>query len=257
MMIVRSSLTIAIVSSALAVTAYAQTSEDSQIYGCISNKNVLRVVSASTTCEPRETRITWAIVGPQGPIGPQGASGERGPAGIQGPAGPEGPAGPQGAQGSAGLAAPSYVVMDSSNPPRKVGVFAGPGIGTMAARKIENQWVLLPLSDSGFYQNGFVIYPTTDCSGPGVDASSRNEQFGIFGRSFVIESILYYTPPNAQPTWFQARSYFGTSGDRGPNNETIPPGCEQLNASYYGWPLLSFDLRTLDLTPPFHFVEQP
>lgn len=91
-------ITIGVLASfvAFATTVHAQTPGNT-IYGCISIGNVLRVVSATTGCGPRETRIKWAIAGQEGPAGLQGP---QGPQGVQGPQGPQGPSGQRGPAGS-------------------------------------------------------------------------------------------------------------------------------------------------------------
>ena len=164
-----------------------------------------------------------------------------------------------GPQGPASL---SYAVVDSSNPPQKIGVaVAGSFWGaTMVARQIENKWVLLPLVEagSGFFQDGFVAFASSDCSGPGMYASNRIDQFGLFGRSFVIGSTLYYTPTDAVPVRFRLGSGIGTTGERDADGNPIAPTCEMFDGpTYYGTAVLTFDLTTLGLTPPFRFVQQP
>jgi hypothetical protein len=76
------------------------------IYGCRKAQNgQLRVVDATTICDPSEVSIQWNVVGPAGPAGPQGLQGPQGlvgPQGQQGPPGPQGEAGPQGQPGSPG-----------------------------------------------------------------------------------------------------------------------------------------------------------
>lgn len=58
----------------LFVTVYAQSGNT--IEGCYNNGNgILRKVAAPSDCSPKETPISWNIVGPQGPAGPQGPSG--------------------------------------------------------------------------------------------------------------------------------------------------------------------------------------
>jgi hypothetical protein len=268
----RLTLAVGVLFAAVATPVNAQAPPDNTIYGCINAKDVLRVVSASTACGPRETRINWAIAGPQGPAGPQGAVGPHGPVGPQGPQGapglngidgpmgpqgPEGadgPMGPQGAQGPAGAAAPSYAVVDSSDPPQKIGVM----VGTTVLIHTGIRWARLPLTEAGFFQNGFVFYPTSDCSGPGNLASNTVDQLGIFGFSSLIGSTLYYTEENAVTIRFRAVSFIGTSGERDANGDYIPPTCKLLDGQeYYGTPLRTFDLSTLGLKAPFRFVMQP
>lgn len=61
---------------------------------CINPGNgMMRLVSPSTACHARETRVSWNIAGPPGPAGPDGPAGPQGPEGPEGPQGEEGPAG--------------------------------------------------------------------------------------------------------------------------------------------------------------------
>jgi hypothetical protein len=72
----------------------------SQISGCINKKTfVLRVVSK---CARDETKISWNVVGPQGPAGAIGATGAEGAVGATGPEGAVGSTGPQGLTGATG-----------------------------------------------------------------------------------------------------------------------------------------------------------
>ncbi|WP_280117130.1 hypothetical protein [Microbispora hainanensis] len=69
----------------------------------------MRLVNATTTCKPTETKVSWNRTGPQGPVGiggtgPKGDAGAQGPRGFRGPQGLRGPAGPQGPQGPKGAA---------------------------------------------------------------------------------------------------------------------------------------------------------
>jgi hypothetical protein len=89
-----------------------------QVNACVnSTTGAVRIVSSTTLCVAGESGMTWALVGPAGPIGPPGPAGATGsagaigpaggvgPAGAVGPAGPTGPTGPTGATGATGPAA--------------------------------------------------------------------------------------------------------------------------------------------------------
>jgi hypothetical protein len=55
---------------------------------CINPGNgMMRLVDASTACQPKETRVSWNSEGPAGPPGPPGPTGPTGPQGPEGPAG--------------------------------------------------------------------------------------------------------------------------------------------------------------------------
>jgi hypothetical protein len=162
--------------------------------------------------------------------------------------------GPQGAQGPTGAAAPSYAAVDSSDPPKKIGVM----VGTTVLIHTGTRWARLPLTGSGFFQNAFVFYPTSDCSGPRNYASSTFDDFGIFGFSSLMGSTLYYTEENAVTTRFRAMSFIGTLGERDANGDYIPATCTLFDGrESYGTPLSTFDLSTLGLRPPFRFMMQP
>jgi hypothetical protein len=82
------------------------------INGCFKTANGhLRVIdSATDSCLPGETAISWSQTGPQGP---QGAVGPQGPQGAVGPQGPQGAVGPQGPQGAVGPQGPQGIVGDA------------------------------------------------------------------------------------------------------------------------------------------------
>src|ERR1019366_2975342 len=85
-----------------ALDAAAQIPSGNVIYACVrldrdsDEGRVARLVAVDEKCARGETRISWNVAGPQGPIGPQGVPG---PAGAQGP---QGIAGPQGLKGDTG-----------------------------------------------------------------------------------------------------------------------------------------------------------
>lgn len=73
------------------------------IHACVSSRSgTIRIVTATTTCDVRETSLDWSIQGPKGDKGDKGDMGLAGPQGSQGPQGVQGPAGPQGPQGPQG-----------------------------------------------------------------------------------------------------------------------------------------------------------
>jgi hypothetical protein len=89
------------------------------IHACVNTRNgSLRIVSATTTCDARETALDWGI---QGPKGDKGDIGGVGPAGPQGPQGPNGLAGTQGEQGAVG----------PMGPQGEVGAQGEPGTGSL------------------------------------------------------------------------------------------------------------------------------
>jgi len=70
------------------------------IYACKANaQGTIRIVTATTPCSAKETKISWNTEGPTGPAGPPGPAGLSGPAGEVGPPGPAGAAGPAGPAG--------------------------------------------------------------------------------------------------------------------------------------------------------------
>jgi len=90
-----------------------------------TSSGLLRVIDTATdSCGPSETAISWSQTGPQGPAGPtganglpgpQGAVGPAGPAGAQGPKGDPGPTGAPGPQGAAGSPGPALASLDNLN----------------------------------------------------------------------------------------------------------------------------------------------
>lgn len=70
-----------------AALAYAATNDAGSITACVAKDGTPHIVAAGTACKDKESTLSWAIQGPQGPAGPQGA---QGPKGDQGPAGASG-----------------------------------------------------------------------------------------------------------------------------------------------------------------------
>lgn len=91
-------LTLALVAVPIALQA---ASTSAVLEACVNPGNGdMRLVDASTACHNNETRVTWNVTGPPGPIGPAGPTGDPGPQGEMGPAGPAGPAGEPGPAGT-------------------------------------------------------------------------------------------------------------------------------------------------------------
>ncbi|WP_220505693.1 collagen-like protein [Microbispora sp. H10830] len=82
--------------------ATASSASDAAFYACVNKSTrYMRLVNATTTCKPAETKVSWNRTGPQGPVG-IGGTGPQGPAGPQGLRGPQGMRGPQGLKGTDG-----------------------------------------------------------------------------------------------------------------------------------------------------------
>ncbi|HEY5149128.1 MAG TPA: hypothetical protein VIJ23_04785, partial [Mycobacterium sp.] len=79
----------AIVVAAIGVpSAMATASTTAKVYtACVNNvSGAMRQVSASTTCNSGEHRISWNNIGPAGATGATGATGPAGATGATGPA---------------------------------------------------------------------------------------------------------------------------------------------------------------------------
>lgn len=86
--------------------ATASSASDAAFYACVNKSTrYMRLVNATTTCKPAETKVSWNRTGPQGPVG-IGGTGPQGPAGPQGLRGPQGMRGPQGPKGDTGATGP-------------------------------------------------------------------------------------------------------------------------------------------------------
>jgi hypothetical protein len=72
------------------------------IYACVKDGQ-LRIVGANTQCRAKETRLSWNIMGPQGPKGDKGDPGAQGLKGDTGDAGLQGLKGDKGDPGAQGL----------------------------------------------------------------------------------------------------------------------------------------------------------
>jgi hypothetical protein len=82
------------------------------IHACVQQGSQhVRLVTANEPCRRPETRVTWNIVGPQGPKGDPGVKGDTGAAGEPGVKGDTGAPGPQ---GPAGPGVANVVVRSSS-----------------------------------------------------------------------------------------------------------------------------------------------
>jgi hypothetical protein len=111
---------VALCVSLLAVPTHAQ-AQNNTVYACVNNSSgQVMIVSAATVCPNGDTKRTWNVTGPAGPIGPQGPVGALGPVGPAGPQGPAGAVGPQGPVGSVGPVGPQGPVASLSFYTRRV-----------------------------------------------------------------------------------------------------------------------------------------
>lgn len=84
----------AVVALAIAAGIFvAGQSDTSTIRACANSKGNLRLLTGEATCSPRDTLVSWNVVGPPRP---PGLPGEPGPIGPIGPVGPKGDPGPEG-----------------------------------------------------------------------------------------------------------------------------------------------------------------
>ena len=123
--------------------------------------------------------------------------------------------------------------------------------GNYFARLVDGIWVSFPISPLGF-ENPFAspggnsataLYPTTDCSGTAYKWSD------IFHSGSVVGSTLYYAQePVSSITVLSQRLFDDAHPAGGACNEggsfPVPAG-----------PMGTFDLSTLNLTPPFHVTQ--
>ena len=118
--------------------------------------------------------------------------------------------------------------------------------GDYFAREIGGIWVSFPLSPAGFMNSeadpeastAAVVYPTSDCSGPGYLYTD------MFHKGAVIGSTLYYPSDPAQTITVLSREVFT------PNN--TQPVCEAGGSySLLVGPATTFDLSSLNLSIPF------
>ena len=65
----------------------AQGAGQQPIQACADSRGTLRLVQPTETCLAGESRVTWIVQGPPGPLGPAGAVGPRGLKGKTGPKG--------------------------------------------------------------------------------------------------------------------------------------------------------------------------
>src|SRR5262249_10242925 len=77
-------------------SAAPSTPTPTTFYACVNPAagGHIAMTTATGTCAPPDTKISWNQTGPAGPAGPQGPQGSQGPQGATGPQGPQGPAGP-------------------------------------------------------------------------------------------------------------------------------------------------------------------
>jgi hypothetical protein len=123
--------------------------------------------------------------------------------------------------------------------------------GNYFARLIDGIWVSFPISSLGF-ENPFAspegnsataLYTTTDCSGTAYKGSD------IFHSGSVVGTNLYYAQEPISSITVQSQRLFDDAHPAGGacnagGSFPIPAG-----------PMGTFDLSTLNLTPPFHVTQ--
>src|SRR3954462_15791892 len=125
---------------------------------CINPGNGnMRLVDASEACPSAETRVSWNITGPEGPMGPAGATGP------VGPAGPQGATGPAGSPGSAGPAGTALGV--STN-----GVLV-PNVGTSPPSAAQSNSITL--GAGSYVVSASVNLSNNVVAGPNINARSQ------------------------------------------------------------------------------------
>jgi hypothetical protein len=74
-----------------------------RLYACVTAAyNTLNLTTKHAHCPRGQFKVSWNVVGPQGPKGGGGVPGQAGPKGDTGPVGPQGETGPVGAKGDTG-----------------------------------------------------------------------------------------------------------------------------------------------------------
>lgn len=150
--------------------------------------------------------------------------------------------------------APAGRIVDSKG--KLVGLYsAGDPIG--ALRQVNNKWVVLPVSATGFVTGGVQLqYTTSDCSGtaymlltaslPTNELAAPADQIAIVEDSLTGDNILYYPIITSQdpPT----ENICSQMDPRSQDCITIS-GCEQPEPPPFE--MATFDLASLKLIPPF------
>ncbi len=192
--------------------------------------------------------------GPRGSAGPPGPVGVTGPSGTQGPAGPAGPAGPpgpQGIQGPKGIAAHGHklVLLDANG--KLVAVFdAGYFL------KVNGVQVSASFTPSGFAQADitqmFMLHTSTDCSGPRYWSNFTMSAW--VPDLMVFNDIGYYSNPTIQDLNAFSVEQFAPGDDPSKPASHCLVFPQGLGPGPAG-PLLTVNVTTLGLTPPFalHF----
>lgn len=205
-------LVLVILLTALCASVSAASAQTAGVVcACVSKPGQLRIVSATTRCQPHEERVTWHIgspggllgrPGPAGPAGPAGPVGPAGPAGRPGPqgvAGPQGPAGPQGLPGPAGPAGSGGLgglrIVDSRG--TLVGYFVDTW-GDWAVVSINDVWFRFQVTTEGFVSGGRrgFYFDTTGCTGTpyefadGAQARFFKDVLGVDGTTAYLPGAL-------------------------------------------------------------------
>ncbi|MCD9024544.1 collagen-like triple helix repeat-containing protein [Cohnella silvisoli] len=90
--------------SGISVYASSWPGNGETIYACVKKNGDLQLIGKGDSCDKKEQKISWNVVGPKGDKGDKGDKGVPGATGITGPQGPAGLQGPQGLPGVQGLA---------------------------------------------------------------------------------------------------------------------------------------------------------
>ena len=185
--------------------------------------------------------------GPPGPVGVAGSPGTQGPAGLAGPAGPPGP---QGIQGPPGTAAPGHklVLLDANG--KFVAVFDTGYLLIVNGVQVDAQF-----TPNGFEQADitqmFMLHTSIDCSGQRYWSNSTVLMGFLDFR--VFNNIGYYSNPTVQINAMSVEQFAPGDDPSKPASHCLvfPQGIGLGTAG----PLLTIDVNTLGLTPPFalHF----
>jgi Collagen triple helix repeat (20 copies) len=213
----------------------------------------------TTNVQPIEG-VSWTIIahqgatglvgatGTDGAIGPTGPTGETGP---QGPAGATGATGPQGPQGPAGVES-GAVVKDAT------GAILGIPDGSFTLYSLQGRVFALTVQPQGFFDEVFLSYVTTNCSGPRLLESNFVQLFSLMPRGQVNDSTLYYPAPINFPAQLDSYSQAPMSASTCSNagGTFIPPDscCRPKSFFTVVAPAATADLS--HFVPPFHIELQ-
>lgn len=178
-------------------------------WGCYTKSGgALRVIDAGASCKSTETKITWNMVGQQGPTGATGPKGDTGPAGKDGATGPKGdtgatgatgPKGDTGAEGPAGKDGKdgsAIVVIDSTGKTvgHVIGIESEPNDGrTNVAININERVFYVTATRNGYYIDDGISYELPNCLGQAYLGIPNDKNFpGPFLVSIVMYGNILY-----------------------------------------------------------------